>query len=193
MSRHARGRRAITLRRRRGSTVVVVAVLLLTRGAVFATAHGVALLLLLASASVNHGLHVRAVLDVLPKVANVAPYFPVGLERKRDDGDEAEGKPFPSLHYASRVVTAVLTLYCDVFGAGDAGCEGVRSAGEEEEHGEDVMLLLLIMCVFVWRLSLLLSVLPPNVTESFISGKRVLLSFARGGGCDWYPKQGGWL
>ena len=40
-------------------------------------------------------LHVGAVLDVLPEIADVAADLLVGLERERDDGDEAEGEPFP--------------------------------------------------------------------------------------------------
>lgn len=42
-------------------------------------------------------LHVGAVLDVLPEVANVAADFLVRLEREGDDGDEAEGEPFPGM------------------------------------------------------------------------------------------------
>lgn len=42
-------------------------------------------------------LHVGAVLDVLPEVADVAADFLVGLEREGDDGDEAEGEPFPGM------------------------------------------------------------------------------------------------
>lgn len=40
-------------------------------------------------------LHVGPILDVLPEIANVAANFLVGLQAKGDDGDEAEGKPFP--------------------------------------------------------------------------------------------------
>jgi hypothetical protein len=40
-------------------------------------------------------LHIGPVLDVLPEIADVAPDFLVRLERKGDDGDEAEGEPFP--------------------------------------------------------------------------------------------------
>lgn len=40
-------------------------------------------------------LHVRSVFDVLPEVADVAADFLVGLERERDDRDEAECEPLP--------------------------------------------------------------------------------------------------
>lgn len=40
-------------------------------------------------------LDVRAVLDVLIEVADVAADFLVGLQREGNDGDEAEGEPFP--------------------------------------------------------------------------------------------------
>lgn len=40
-------------------------------------------------------LHVRPVLDILPEVADVAADLLVRLERERDEGDEAEGEPFP--------------------------------------------------------------------------------------------------
>jgi len=67
-------------------------------------------------------------------MAHMAPDFLVRLEAEWDNGDEAEGKPFPALHYATRGVAAVLADELDVFGAFEGGCEGVRSAGEEEEH-----------------------------------------------------------
>jgi hypothetical protein len=40
-------------------------------------------------------LHVGAILDILPEIADVAADLLVRLERERDDGDEAEGEPFP--------------------------------------------------------------------------------------------------
>lgn len=40
-------------------------------------------------------LHIRSVLDILPEIADVAANFLIRLERERDDGDEAEGEPFP--------------------------------------------------------------------------------------------------
>lgn len=49
----------------------------------------------LTTTSVHLLLHVRAVLDVLPEIADVAADFLVGLEREGDDGDEAECEPFP--------------------------------------------------------------------------------------------------
>ena len=49
----------------------------------------------LAGAALHLLLHVGAVLDVLPEVADVAADLVVGLEREGDDGDEAEGEPFP--------------------------------------------------------------------------------------------------
>jgi hypothetical protein len=48
-------------------------------------------------------LHVRSVLDILAEVANVASDLLVRLERERDNGHEAEGEPFPALHYLSSV------------------------------------------------------------------------------------------
>jgi hypothetical protein len=44
-------------------------------------------------------LHVGSILDVLSKIANVAPDLLVWLEREGDNRDEAEGEPFPALHY----------------------------------------------------------------------------------------------
>jgi hypothetical protein len=55
-------------------------------------AHGVALRRL---AVAHLLLHVRAVLDVLVEVADVAADLLVRLQREGDDGDEAEGEPFP--------------------------------------------------------------------------------------------------
>lgn len=40
-------------------------------------------------------LHIRAVLDILPEIADMAADLLVGLERERDDRDEAECEPFP--------------------------------------------------------------------------------------------------
>ena len=37
----------------------------------------------------------------------ITPNFLVGLQTKRYNGDEAKGKPFPSLHYAARHVAAI--------------------------------------------------------------------------------------
>ena len=68
-------------------------------------------------------------------MANVASNFLVRLERERDNGDEAECKPFPALHDAAGEVTAVLALYGDVLCAGEGRVEDVCSASEEEEHG----------------------------------------------------------
>jgi len=76
----------------------------------------------------------RPILDVLPEMAHMAPDFLVRLEAEWDNGDEAEGKPFPALHYAAGVVAAILALKREVFGAGEAGGECVCSASEEEEH-----------------------------------------------------------
>lgn len=42
-------------------------------------------------------LHVWAVLDVLPEIADVASDFLVRLEREGDYGDEAECEPFPEV------------------------------------------------------------------------------------------------
>lgn len=64
----------------------------------------------------------------------MTPNFLVGLQTKRYNGDEAKGKPFPALHDAAAEVAAVLALYGYVLGAAELGCEGVCSAGEEEEH-----------------------------------------------------------
>ena len=80
-----------------------------------------------ASGSTQLCLNVWTVLDVLPKVADVTAELLVWLERERYDGNEAEGEPFPALHYATGVVAAVLALEGEVFGAGEAGgeCWGV--------------------------------------------------------------------
>jgi hypothetical protein len=51
--------------------------------------------LLAARAAAHLLLHVRAVLDVLVEVADVAADFLVRLEREGDQGHEAEGEPFP--------------------------------------------------------------------------------------------------
>lgn len=47
-------------------------------------------------------LHIRPILDVLPEIANVASDFLVRLQREGDQRDEAEGEPFPALHYLCR-------------------------------------------------------------------------------------------
>jgi len=65
----------------------------------------------------------RPILDVLPEIADVASDFLAWLEAEGDNGDEAECKPFPALHYAAGVVAAVLALEREVFGAGEAGGE----------------------------------------------------------------------
>jgi hypothetical protein len=98
-------------------------------------------------------LHIRAILDILPKVANMASDLFIWFERKGDHGDEAESKPLPALHHATAEVAAVLALHGDVFGAFEGrgeccsfivlggwvlwwrlGGRTVSSAGEEEEH-----------------------------------------------------------
>jgi hypothetical protein len=48
--------------------------------------------------SFNLLLHIGSVLDILAKVADMAPDFLVGFEREGDDGDEAECEPFPAFH-----------------------------------------------------------------------------------------------
>jgi hypothetical protein len=77
-------------------------------------------------------------------MANVTPHLLIRLQAEGDDRDEAEGEPFPALHYlvmgvsrwvverrcwgsgktyAAGKVTAVLTLHGDVFGAFEGGVE----------------------------------------------------------------------
>jgi hypothetical protein len=51
---------------------------------------------LLRSAPLYLLLHIWPVLDVLAKMADVATDFLVGLDRERDDGDEAECEPLPA-------------------------------------------------------------------------------------------------
>lgn len=51
-------------------------------------------------------LHVGPVLDVLTEIADVASDFVARLERERYDGHEAEGEPFPALHYLDMCVLA---------------------------------------------------------------------------------------
>lgn len=69
----------------------------------------------LTSTALHLLLHVRAVLDVLPEIANVTADLLVGFERERDDGDEAEGEPFPEV--------GVLVDGVEVLGVG--GCVGL--------------------------------------------------------------------
>lgn len=49
----------------------------------------------LSSAALHLLLYVGAVFDVLPEVADMAADLLVGLERERDERDEAECEPFP--------------------------------------------------------------------------------------------------
>lgn len=110
--------------------------------------HVSALLLLLATRMpINLLLHVRAVLDVLAEVADVAADFLVWLEREGDDGHEAEGEPFPALHYATREVSAVLALHGDVLCAGEGAVEDMCPAREEEEHDCGWL-----WCASLWKL-----------------------------------------
>ena len=92
----------------------------------FMSTHLVSLLMLrrCASGSTQLCLNVWTVLDVLPKVADVTAELLVWLERERYDGNEAEGEPFPALHWTSGEVTAVLALEGQVLGTGKAGCKG---------------------------------------------------------------------
>jgi len=69
-------------------------------------------------------LRFRTVLDVLPEIADVASDFFVRFQAEWDNGDEAEGKPFPALHHFASGVAAVLAVELDVFGAFEGGCEG---------------------------------------------------------------------
>lgn len=72
----------------------------------------------------NLGLHVGPILDVLPEVADVAAELLVRLKAEGDDGDKAEGEPFPALGRARGEVAAVLALDGHVFGAFEARGEG---------------------------------------------------------------------
>lgn len=72
--------------------------------------HLVSLLLRRRTPSPDLCLHIRPILDVLPEVADVAADLLVGLKAEGDDGDEAEGEPFPALHWARGEVAAVLAL-----------------------------------------------------------------------------------
>lgn len=76
-----------------------------------------------AATSRQHLLHIRAVLDILPEIADVATDLPIGLEAEGDDGDEAECEPFPALHRAGAEVAAILALHGEVFGAGELRLE----------------------------------------------------------------------
>jgi hypothetical protein len=69
-------------------------------------------------------LRLRAILDILPEIAHMAPNLLVWLQAERNNGDEAEGEPFPALHNFARGVTAVLAVECYVFGTFERGCEG---------------------------------------------------------------------
>jgi hypothetical protein len=64
-------------------------------------------LLLLRGSSFYLLLHIWPVLDILTEMANMASDFLVRLERERNDGDEAECKPFPALCYLLGVLVAV--------------------------------------------------------------------------------------
>lgn len=82
------------------------------------TSHLITLLILWRhTSSTNLCLYVRAVLDVLPEIADMAAELFVGFEAERDDRDEAEGEPFPALHRTRGEVAAVLALEGEVFGA----------------------------------------------------------------------------
>ena len=77
----------------------------------------------IATSTVHLILHVRPVLDVLVEAADVAGDFVPGLHAEGDDGDEAEGEPFPA--------------FCDL---GEGGCvsDGLswkRGRGEGELEG----------------------------------------------------------
>lgn len=50
----------------------------------------------LTSTALHLLLYVRAVLDILPEVADVAADFLVGLQRERNNRYEAECEPFPA-------------------------------------------------------------------------------------------------
>jgi hypothetical protein len=86
-------------------------------------------------------LYVWSIFHVLVEVADVAADVFVGFQRERNQGNEAEGKPLPKMNQSARGlgrvrlmtvpsfvavsghVTAVLTLYCQVFGTRKAACE----------------------------------------------------------------------
>jgi hypothetical protein len=90
----------------------------------------------------NLCLHIRAVLDILSKVADVAANLRVRLQREGDQGHEAKGKPFPALRhlraevswgffdegwgrraYAAGEVAAVLALHGYLLCAFEGGVE----------------------------------------------------------------------
>jgi hypothetical protein len=98
-------------------------------------AHCIALLR--GRAATDHLLHIRAVLDVLVEVADVAADLFVRLETKRDDGHEAEGEPLPALHHAAAVVAAILALHGYVLGAFEGGLEGYRVVSGCVKEGRD--------------------------------------------------------
>jgi len=59
------------------------------------------------------------------------------LDGEGYDGHEAECEPLPARAHTPGHVAAVLAGYDDVFVAFEGVCKGMRSAGEEEEHGGD--------------------------------------------------------
>jgi hypothetical protein len=97
-------RRSLILRHARRRRPVFVLTTSVSWVPTCGTTHHITLLLGRCSSTTDHLLHVRAVLDVLEEVADVATNLLVGLEAKGNDGDEAEGEPFPALHYATAVV-----------------------------------------------------------------------------------------
>lgn len=90
------------------------------------------------------------------ELADVARDIVVWLETERNDWHKAEGEPFPcgcinrapikvelandlpSLKHLCREVSAVLTLYCNIFVFFEERAEGVRTTCEEESHDETV-------------------------------------------------------
>jgi len=73
--------------------------------------------------------------DILLKVADRTVDRVPWLEREWDEGDEAEGEPFPVFYDFSCEVAAVLALNRDVLIACEGRAEVVGSACEEEGHG----------------------------------------------------------
>jgi len=57
---------------------------------------------------------IRSEFDILPEVADVASNLLPWLQREGDYGNEAEGKPFPSLEDVCADVSTVLALHCDI-------------------------------------------------------------------------------
>lgn len=47
------------------------------------------------TSSLHLPLHIRSILNILPEITDTAAHLVIRFETERDQGDEAESKPFP--------------------------------------------------------------------------------------------------